>query len=114
MWLFSFGYFKLGFKHCCDTTKFNESDFTNNCKSTCALLSDLSKSSLFNQICNTSKDDLDFLQQKDVSSQTRRINTILNKCGIKVSNEVSGKDKDTRKRDYKNDEKHSTRKETIN
>ena len=52
---------------------------------------------LFNQICNTSKDDLTFLLQKDVSAQMRRINTILNKCGIKVSNVGKDKDKDTRK-----------------
>jgi len=94
---------KLGFKHCCDTAKFNEDDFTTNCKSACALLSDLSKNSLFNQICNTSKDDLNFLQQKDLSAQMRRINTILNKCGIKVSNVGKDKDKDTRKniKEYK-------------
>ena len=56
-----------------------------------------SENSLFNQICNTSKDDLNFLQQKDLSAQMRRINTILNKCGIKVSNVGKDKDKDTRK-----------------
>ena len=89
---------KLGFKHCCDTAKFNEEDFTTNCKSACALLSDLSKNSLSNQICNTSKDDLNFLQQKDLSAQMRRINTILNRCGIKISNVGKDKDKDTRKK----------------
>jgi hypothetical protein len=79
---------KLGFAHCYDKTKISSTNFTNNTNAVCALLSDLSKDSIFNQMLNISKDDLSYLQDKDLSSQMRKINTILNRCGIKVSSEV--------------------------
>lgn len=77
---------KLGFDHCCDKKQIDINDFVNNCKSTCVLLSELSKDTVFNQLCNISKDDLSYLQNKDLTAQMRRINVILNKCCIKVSN----------------------------
>lgn len=86
----------LGFSHGFDKRQISSKDFIESAKSTCALLSNLSKDSIFNQICNESKDDLSYLQDKDLSAQMRKFNTILNKCGIKITSTKIGKDKETR------------------
>lgn len=86
----------LGFSHGFDKRQISSKDFIDSAKLTCKLLSNLSKDSIFNQICNESKDDLSYLQDKDLSAQMRKFNTILNKCGIKITSTKKGKDKETR------------------
>ena len=88
---------KLGFNNCCDKKKIDKETFTKTCYDACIYLSDMSKDLLFNQICNQSKDDLEYLKDAPISSQMRKLNIILNRCGIKVSCEHIGKDKITRK-----------------
>jgi hypothetical protein len=87
----------LGFDHCFDKKQINNTDFEEKAKATCLLLSDLSKDSIFNQICNVTKEDLSYLENKTLSAQMRKFNTILNKCGIKVTSKATTKEKGTRK-----------------
>jgi hypothetical protein len=76
----------LGFDHCCDEKIIDKDMFYKKCCKTSNLISKLSQDTQFNLLFNLSKDDLSYLVKKDLSCQMRKINTILNKAGIKVSN----------------------------
>ncbi len=51
--------------------------------------------SIFNQHFNITKDNLNYLVDKDLNAQMRRINTCLNRCGVKISDTRKSKLKDT-------------------
>lgn len=83
----------LGFDHCCDQKIIDKDMFYKKCCKTSNLISKLSQDAQFNLLFNLSKDDLSYLVKKDLSSQMRKINTMLEKCGIKVSNITTNKKK---------------------
>ena len=83
----------LGFDHCCDEKIIDKDMFYKKCCKTSNLISKLSQDAQFNLLFNLSKDDLSYLAKKDLSSQMRKINTMLEKCGIKVSNITTNKKK---------------------
>jgi len=88
---------KLGFDNCCDKKEIQKDNFIKKCNAVCALLVKLStEDSIFNQMFNVCKDDLNYLLEKDLGAQMRRINVMLSKCGIKIS--------DTRKSKHKNNQ----------
>lgn len=83
----------LGFDHCCDEKIIDKDMFYKKCCKTSNLLSKWSQDSQFNLLFNVSKDDLSYLVKKDLSCQMRKINTMIEKCGIKVSNITTNKKK---------------------
>ena len=83
----------LGFDNCCDEKIIDKDMFYKKCCKTSNLLSKWSQDSQFNLLFNVSKDDLSYLVKKDLSCQMRKINTMIEKCGIKVSNITTNKKK---------------------
>jgi hypothetical protein len=88
---------KLGFENCCDKKEIAKEEFTKKCTKVCRYMASLSEesNSIFNQHFNITKDNLNYLVDKDLNAQMRRINTCLNRCGVKISDTRKSKLKDT-------------------
>jgi hypothetical protein len=85
----------LGFNNCLDKKNITNNQFIKNCKDVCILLAKLSKDSIFNQLCNMSKEDYSYLVEKDLNTQMRKINVLLNGCCIKITNVDKSHKKDS-------------------